>query len=340
MERAPLIEIASPTDAGVWAQGEPTAESERAMDDALHGSRSENPLGAPAEPEGLARGAPAPQGDAFRPPDAEDRAGSEAQIVAGAVNVPLEESAASLRHVLPDRWQQVPQFVDPAVSRVKFEREVSLFRAHQDEYRRRGWFLELAEFPAVLVLFSAPHLRPAPLLFGAMFDFSNYDLLPPSLRVVDPFTRKPYTMADLPMPPLLRRVPTPQDQAHPVNGTPGDADFGVQQPGPSGVAVVETQVVPLLQAWNPTDAPFVCVRGVREYHSNVAHSGDPWLIHRGRGEGTLLALCEILDAYGVRPLSGYHVQFRVQSMRAPGGLQQLIEYRVHALEVDPGKLPN
>jgi hypothetical protein len=66
--------------------------------------------------------------------------------------------------------------------------------------------------------------------------------------------------------------------------------------------------VPLMQAHGPDEIPFPCLPGVREYHEHPGHSGDPWLLHRGGGEGTLYFLLEKLYQYGVAPISTYHVQ--------------------------------
>ena len=74
------------------------------------------------------------------------------------------------------------QFTDPAVSRLKFDREVDEFRKLGQEYRRRGWFLIRAEYPAVSVILAAPQLKPAALVLGIELDYTNYDAVPPSVR--------------------------------------------------------------------------------------------------------------------------------------------------------------
>lgn len=182
--------------------------------------------------------------------------------------------------------------VDPAVSRAKFSRELDAYRAREDEHLRRGWWLLKADFPEVFVVFAAPQLAPPAVIFGASLDFTNYDLWPPSVRLVDPFTRVPYTQRELPVP-LLRRITTPAPE--------GFAQMGL---GPGEIV----QNVPLMQAHAPDDVPFFCIPGVREYHEHPGHSGDAWLLHRGQGEGTLYFLLEKLHQYGVQPLTDYNVQ--------------------------------
>jgi len=78
------------------------------------------------------------------------------------------------------------QFTDPFVSTTKFEREVSEYQKLTREYESRGWFLVQAEFPIVFVVMAARKPKPSPLVLGVLLDYSNYDTLPPSVRLVDP----------------------------------------------------------------------------------------------------------------------------------------------------------
>lgn len=186
------------------------------------------------------------------------------------------------------------QVVDPDVSSAKFEREVDELRRLAVDYGRRGWFLADAEFPFAFVILAAPQLKPAPIVTGVAFDYSDYDLRPPSVRLVNPFTREPWPEAELPT--RLRRrtesdgVPIPGLQLPP----------GIEAP-----KLVQEQ--PLIQAY-PGEQPFLCIPGVREYHDHSAHSGDAWELHRGSGAGRLIRLLEILDTYGVRPINDYLVK--------------------------------
>lgn len=183
--------------------------------------------------------------------------------------------------------------MDPAVSRAKFKRELDAYRKIAADRRRLGWWLLNAEYPEVLVAFMAPQLRPASVLFGALLDFTNYDLWAPSVTIVDPFTAEPLRHREIP--PVLhmqRRVPQM-----------------LEVPGLGQVAGAADQ--PLLIAHDSDDIPFVCLPGVREYHEHPAHSGDPWLQHRGRGEGTLFFLLEKLHRYGVEPIRGYQLGLHI-----------------------------
>jgi len=81
---------------------------------------------------------------------------------------------------------------------------------------------------------------------------------------------------------------------------------GIVPPGGSPPRVITQQA--LMQSYGPDDIPFLCVAGVREYHDHPAHSGDAWELHRASGAGRLIRLLEVIDTYGVQPISGYNVE--------------------------------
>jgi hypothetical protein len=139
-------------------------------------------------------------------------------------------------------------------------------------------------------VFATPQLKPPNVVFGALLDFRNYDLWPPSVTLVDPFTRVPYKASELPtgLPRRNRRI--------------------VQQNGIGPTTTVD-EIQTLMQAFKPDDPPFLCLPGVREYHENPGHTGDPWLMHRRRGEGTLFFIFDQLHRYGVAPIRA--VQFQI-----------------------------
>jgi len=184
------------------------------------------------------------------------------------------------------------QYTDPSVSRTKFHRELAEFHAMSETYRQRGWFLAHAEFPRILVALAAPQIAPAVMVLGVDFDYTNYDAAPPSVRLVNPFTRIPYKFSELPTQ-LLRGLP-PQE---------------VQLPGmPAGAKLAVAAQQPYMQAYGPDDIPFLCLAGVREYHEHPAHSGDVWELHRATGAGRLVRLVEVVYRYGVAPITGLGVQ--------------------------------
>jgi hypothetical protein len=185
------------------------------------------------------------------------------------------------------------QSVDPAVSRAKFDSEIDDFRALAPQYGARGWFLAEAKFPYALVILAAPQLKPPPLVTGVSFDYTDYDLHPPSVRLVNAFTREPWCTEELPTN-LPRRI-----EGQPL------VIQGLQMPAGGAMPRIMQQQ-PLMQAY-PGGLPFLCIAGVREYHDHPAHSGDLWEIHRPAGAGRLIRILEIIDTYGLRPLTAYNV---------------------------------
>lgn len=180
--------------------------------------------------------------------------------------------------------------VEPSVSRRKFEREVAKYRDQRAHFEERGVWLIEAEYPQIFFVFGSPRLSPAPILFGALLDFSNFDLWPPSVRLVNPFTRESYRWKQL-LP--AQRLP------HVVNG----------------------QLQTLLQGGQPDDIPFLCLPGVREYHEHPAHTGDSWLLYRAAGERGLLFIIEQLHKYGVTT-AAYDYQLKVHVQLGLGNVPE------------------
>jgi hypothetical protein len=188
-------------------------------------------------------------------------------------------------------WEEIglAQYAEPSVSVAKFGEEVEAFQALRADYEKRGWFLVEAAFPEIFVVMAASQVRPAPLVFGVLFDYTNYDFAPPSVRLADPFTRQPYVAKELPS--TLNRALPPQTVA--LQGVPGNLQIVAPQP--------------LMQAQTPEDIPFLCIAGVREYHDHPGHSGDTWELHRADGAGRLVRLLEVIHRYGVEPIRGFGV---------------------------------
>lgn len=183
------------------------------------------------------------------------------------------------------------QFTDPSVSRAKFDSEMAEYDDQRALYEARGWMLLEARFPTVFVVMASATLRPPAIVCGVLLDYTNYDAAPPSLKLVDPFTRIPYIAGELP--------------TH-LNRSSGQA---FQIPGLPAGGNVQMQVAqPLMQAHDTESIPFLCLAGVREYHEHPGHSGDPWELHRASGAGRLVRLLDIVHRYGVEPIRAYGVQ--------------------------------
>jgi hypothetical protein len=185
------------------------------------------------------------------------------------------------------------QFVDPEISRRKFDAEIAEFLQRREEYEKRGWFLVEHCFPRVFVVLAAPKLEPPAIVYGITFDYSNYDARPPSVVFVKPFGREPCKYKEIP--PHLRLNRTMQGGQVAVPGMPAEMQiqFGVPQP--------------LLQAFDDNEVPFLCIAGVLEYHEHPAHRGDAWELHRTAGAGRLVRLLEVISRFGVEPIRGYGV---------------------------------
>ena len=197
--------------------------------------------------------------------------------------------------------------VDPRVSRTKFDREIAEYRALEDTYIRQGWWLVKAEFPEVFVVFGTAHMKPHAVAFGATIDFTNYDLYPPSVKIVDPFTRVPYKMEELPTHMLRRHLVRPEGETTPT----GPA---TTPPSPAAQQVFTLQGMMMHDP--PDGEPFLCLPGTRAYHEHPSHTGDSWLLRRGRGEGKLYFLLNTLHRYGVWPLV-HVVQVLAHPQRVP-----------------------
>lgn len=165
--------------------------------------------------------------------------------------------------------------VDLNVSRLKYERELTRLREQQSVLHARGIFIfgtptfpviELAVVPhhSLQVAVAAPQaghiilpqgtIMAAKIFslsaraFKAHFDLSDYDLRAPSLEFRDLWSDAPLAYAT-----MFRALEFEQQRrAHVV----------------------------LLDGHPTTGKPFLCLRGIREYHEHPQHSGDEWLLYR------------------------------------------------------------
>jgi hypothetical protein len=171
-------------------------------------------------------------------------------------------------------------FVDAAVEQRKFERELDVLGRNAERLaslgiwmvRSSGREIDLVCVPrlAVRIAFPMQGLLPGfapgalpvgiPLqvfdfpslagrAFGIRLDLAGYDQRAPSLTFCDPWSWEPLPITAIPLG-LLADDPTKLQQvvldAHPV-----------------------------------TKRPFLCMRGVREYHEHPQHDGDDWALYRG-----------------------------------------------------------
>lgn len=182
------------------------------------------------------------------------------------------------------------QYIDPAVSRVKFERELANYISIEADYRARGWLLVKAHWPVVIVVLASKKTSPPTIVTAVQFDYTNYDAAPPSVRLVDPFSGRFLLNKELPTR-LPRMIPGPE----------------LPIPGPGDAKAQLNTAQDLMQAHSPEEVPFLCIPGVKEYHDHPGHSGDPWEVHRSTGGGRLVRLLEVISKYGIEPIKGFSV---------------------------------
>lgn len=169
--------------------------------------------------------------------------------------------------------------VDPEVTRLKLQRELELWGENQETYRRRGWLLlgrrELDVDIGFLGRLPIGAQAVPAMTACVRVDFTNYDLWPPSVEFINPFT------GEYAPPPVQALV---------------DSDEG-----PRDLVV---------HSHPETNRPFFCVPGIREYHEHPQHDGDSWLLHRATGEGCLATICDRIWRAMARSLLGIHVELQ------------------------------
>jgi hypothetical protein len=172
--------------------------------------------------------------------------------------------------------------VDPEVSRQKLRRDIECWKAttaHQARgclllnYDEELLYVELAFLGKISINAGS---APLPIVVCAIrLTYENYDLWAPSLTFIDAFTRDPVA-------PHVRAF----------------------QDAPNGPQDV------LINAHPETHRPFLCLPGIREYHTHPQHSGDSWLLHRDRGEGSVSTISERVWHYMARNILGLRVQMQ------------------------------
>ena len=189
--------------------------------------------------------------------------------------------------------------VDPEVTKRKFKNELALWKS-QNVLQERGWLIlsEDESIPHVELALLAGVTTGGPIkkldvvVCAVRINYENYDLWPPSLSFIDVFTREfrpPQVRA------FLNTIEGPRDVL--VDGHPS------------------------------SNRPFLCLPGIREYHTHPQHTGDEWHLHRATKEGSISVICERLwltmakNVIGLRvllqtlPTPAQQAQFAVQVMQ-------------------------
>lgn len=161
----------------------------------------------------------------------------------------------------PSAVPPAPLLVPLEVSRAKLDAELADWKSNVELYRRRGWLLlganELEVDIAFVAQVAVAEMTLPVITTTIRLNFDNYDLWPPSLTFIGPMTGRPAL-------PVVN-APERDERGEPRN---------------------------VLLGHPITKQPFLCLPGLREYHSHPQHSGDDWLLHRTSGQGRLAVICD------------------------------------------------
>lgn len=176
------------------------------------------------------------------------------------------------------------QYTQPEITAKKYKVEVDNFKKIFEIWREKGVFLVKEEFPILEFIFHGRKVTPSPLAFAVRIDFSNYDVEPPSVKFICPFTSKLLTRKEVQTQFIQIRKPDHFNPNLPIKN--------------------QIQQQDLLQG-GPDEIPFFCIPGVREYHDHPAHTGDSWLLYRKKGEGTLGFILDQLYDHSIPTITSY-----------------------------------
>lgn len=191
-----------------------------------------------------------------------------------------------------------PVLVDPALSQAKLARQVAQFEAQADIYRRRGyWIVKQVDLDVYVAFAARVRLNlaapPAPAVTAYVrLRYNNFDLWAPSLAFLDFFSDQPV-------------IPVVEARQY-VDGQPRN----------------------LVVASHPlTGLPFLCRRGIREYHTHPQHSGDAWALYRT--ETNLTTIADAIWQLMVRNVVGLKIEWLAGTVQQNLGFQ-LIQENVDA----------
>lgn len=137
----------------------------------------------------------------------------------------------------------------------------------------------------VRVTFIGRHILPRVAVCTADIDFTNYDIVPPSVRFLDPLTFKPAICGS------YQQVP------------PSEIRSLIQ-----GTYVKDGNVSNIILNHAEDGMPFLCLPGVREYHSHPQHTDEPWQKYRKNLSGHILYyLLDVIDNCCVEPMKALAV---------------------------------
>jgi len=198
--------------------------------------------------------------------------------------------------------------VAPEVTRAKFGQQIQRWHENAETYAHRGWLLlSVGDLSVNIGMLQNVDMagRTVPVMTVCThIDYWNFDLWAPSVTFIDPVTRQP-------TPPIVRAP----NQVGPDE--PRDA---------------------LIDGHPDTLQPFLCLPGIREYHSHPQHTGDDWLLHRNLHEGDLAVVCDRLWRLMARNVIGFGIGIKLQQVSAAGAINMPLQLDVQLLQGDPDLL--
>lgn len=198
-----------------------------------------------------------------------------------------------------------PLLVAPETSRAKFDEQLRRWHANADVYAGRGWLLLsegdlTVDIGMLRTLPMSGHQVPV-MTVCVRLDYWNFDLWAPSVTFIDPVTRQPAK-------PVVRATdPVSPHEARDL----------------------------LIDVHPTTRQPFLCLPGVREYHTHPQHSGDDWLLHRPLRRGDLAVICERVWMLMARNVLGIEFGAKVQQVAVGGQVNAVQEFQFSFVQADP-----
>lgn len=180
---------------------------------------------------------------------------------------------------------QNEQYVDPGITKAKFDIEIERYFQQYDEWQKKGVFLIREQYPVCEFLFLAPKLFPLSSVFAIRIDYTNYDAEAPSIKFINPYNGQLIKSTEIPV--QFKQKAT--------------ADYIAENPGQDTSAGIQICIA------IETESPFICHPGFWEFHHHPLHTGESWILHREKGEGKLYRILQVLYDHSTALIAGITV---------------------------------
>jgi len=84
------------------------------------------------------------------------------------------------------------QYVDLVLNQIKFDQELELFRKEEGKYNRKGIFLIPQGGFVLKVIFTYIKSLPIRVVFSVLIDYTNWNVEPPSIKIINQQTGQIY----------------------------------------------------------------------------------------------------------------------------------------------------